>query len=83
MSLPIWDPIELPPDTVCVDINSIEPESLRVKLQADALEAYLLEIDAAPDSEVVRDWSDEEGIFAVYEDGEITGLVLLLEVEGA
>ena len=78
--LPLWDPIALPPEALLVDINSIEPEALRVELQARALEAYLA--DAGVD-DVVRDWSDDEGMFAVYEDDEIVGVVLILGVEGA
>jgi hypothetical protein len=80
MSLPLWDPIELPPDTVCVDINSIEPESLRVELQAEALAAYL---DDEGVDDVVRDWSDDEAMFAVYEGDEIVGVVLIVGVEDA
>jgi len=76
--LPLWDPIALPPDSSLVDINSIEPESLRVELQAQALEAYLDDVGV---DAVVRDWSDAEGMFAVYEDDEIVGVVLIIGVE--
>ena len=41
MSLPLWDPIELPPDHTLIDINSIEPEPLRLQLQARALELFV------------------------------------------
>ena len=76
--MPLWDPIALPPDSSLVDINSIEPESLRVELQAQALEAYLDDVGV---DDVVRDWSDAEGMFAVYEDDEIVGVVLIIGVE--
>jgi hypothetical protein len=86
MSLPIWDPIELPPDYTLVDINSLDPEPLLQEMQARALQEYMNELELGPEDfmEIVRDWNDEEGIFAVFNtDDEIVGVTLIVDVEDA
>lgn len=77
MSLPLWDPIDLPPSYTLVDINSLE-EPLRAEMQAEALRLW---IDETGEPFAVREWDDNEGIFAVYEDGEIVGISIMTDVE--
>ena len=84
MSLPIWDPIELPPTYTLVDINSLDPEPLLQEMQARALAEYIEETGTSWEDLQARDWSAEEGIFAVYDtDNEIVGVALILDVEDA
>jgi len=80
MSLPLWDPIELPPDHTLIDINSIEPEPLRLQLQARALELFA-EVTGEDPTIDPRAWSDEEGCFAIYVGAEIVGVSLVFGVE--
>lgn len=76
MSFPLWDPIELPPDAVLIDINSIEDEDFRMQLQAEILQIWIDD-----EGELPREWSGNEGAFAVYENEELIGVALMLEVE--
>lgn len=78
MALPLWDPIELPPDATLVDVNSIADEVLRGTLQALALEAWIEDTGEDP---TARDWRDDEGIFAVYVDGEAVGVTIVTGIE--
>lgn len=76
MSLPLWDPIDLPPDWTLIDINSIDDEDLRLKLQGEIMQAWLDD-----DGDIPREWSANEGIFAVYDSAnELLGVALMLEV---
>lgn len=81
MSFPLWDPIDIPPDYTAVDVNSIEDEDLRMELQGLAVD-YWMEIEgASPDP---REWSDDEGMFALYDtEGEVIGVMIILDVEDA
>ena len=82
MSLPLWDPIALPPDWTMVDVNAIEPEAERQRCQAGALEAWLEEEGLTYADEVVREWSDDEGAFVIVDaDGEKVGFAFILEEE--
>jgi len=78
--LPLFDPIDLPPNTVLVDINSIEDDDERHGYQAAALELYTeeeLEGEFEP-----REWDNNEGIFLVSEDGVPIGIAIVYDVEG-
>ena len=84
MALPLWDDIELPPDHTLVDINGLEPESLRLEMQGRALELWIAEVDADVEDFVERDWNDDEGIFAIYDaDDVIVGIQIITDVEDA
>lgn len=83
MSLPLWDPIEVPPDTTLVDVNAIEDDDLRLQLQGEALDLWIEEQGLSYEDQIVREWSEDEGVFAVYEDGEIVGLTFIVGVEDA
>lgn len=82
MSLPLWDDIDLPPDWTLVDINGLEPESLRQEMQGLALEVW---VEQAPDSFedfTEREWDPNEGMFAVKDaSGDIVAIQLVVEVE--
>lgn len=85
MSLPLWDPIDVPPGMTLVDVNSIADEDERMSLQAQGLALWIesqgMSLD---DDEVVRDWSDSEGMFVLQDaGGDNVGIVLLVEVESA
>ena len=78
MSLPLWDPIDVPPDWTLVDINSIEDDDERQECQAKAMQAWL---DAG--EEIPREWDDNEGIFVVRDlSGEVVGIAIVLDVAG-
>ena len=80
MALPLFDPIALPPNVELVDVNSLE-EPERTEYQALALEAW---VESAGGTWVLdpRDWSDNEGMFIVRENGETIGVAIVLDVEG-
>lgn len=79
MSLPLWDPIELPPDFTLIDVNSIEDEDERLLRQSQVLEM----LDENP-FENPREWSDDEGMFLVLDaSGAKVGLALILDTEDA
>ena len=84
MAIPIWDDIDVPPDLTLVDVNGLEPESLRLQMQARVLNLW---VDEAPDSLehlVGHDWDDNEGAFAIKDaDGVIIGLQIIMDVENA
>ena len=81
MALPLWDPIALPPDYTLVDINSLTPESFMQEMQAQALQLW---VDETGEPFGERDWSDDEGIFAVYDGGgDVVGVVIIVDVEDA
>lgn len=82
MSIPLWDPIAIPPGHTMVDINGISPPELQLELQGEALQLWL---DETGDPFEERDWSDEEGMFAVYEDasGDIVAVTIIVGVEDA
>ena len=80
MTLPIFDPIDLPPDTVLIDINSID-EPQRSQYQAAALMGWAEEVGSDDILELMRDWADNEGVFVVEENGERIGLTIVLDVE--
>jgi hypothetical protein len=80
MSLPLWDPVAVPPGTTLVDVNSLEPEAHRVAHQALALELWLEETG---EPFVERDWNEGEGMFVVVEDatGDIVGITIIVDPE--
>jgi len=81
MSLPLWDPIQMPPDYTLVDINSLEPEELRQSMQSQALALWLAEIGEEPGASIVREWSHDEGMFAVYDAANtIVGITIISDV---
>jgi hypothetical protein len=80
MSIPLWDPIDIPPEFTLVDVNAIEPEDERLRCQAGALDAWLEEEGLDYTDEVVRDWSSDEGAFVVVDtDGNKVGFTFILE----
>lgn len=82
MSLPLWDPIHLPPDFTLVDVNSFADEDERTEYQAAALDAWITENGLESGAVVVRDWNDEEGAFIVMDsDGNKIGVVFIMEPE--
>lgn len=82
MSLPLWDPIHLPPDFTLVDVNSFADEDERTEYQAAALDAWITENGLESGAGVVRDWNDEEGAFIVMDsDGNKIGVVFIMEPE--
>lgn len=82
MSLPLWDPITLPPNLTLVDINSLTPESKRHECQAVALELWITETGESVEDFAARDWSDDEGMFVAYDAaGDIVGIVIMTDVE--
>lgn len=82
MSLPLWDDIEVPPDWTLVDINGIEPESLRQELQGAALELWVDQAPASFEDPIDRPWDPSEGMFAVKDSGgNIVAIQLVIEVE--
>lgn len=82
MSLPLWDDIELPPDFTLRDVNGLEPESLRQEMQGLALQLWVEETEEPWDDVATREWSDDEGIFAVFDgDDEIVGIYIMTGVE--
>jgi hypothetical protein len=82
MPLPLWDDISLPPDFLLRDINSLEPETLRKEMQALALELWIEETGESWEGLAVREWSDDEGIFAVIDgDEEIVAIYIMTGVE--
>jgi len=80
MSLPIFDPISLPPNAVLVDVNSIADDVERAKFQALALGAWIDATGTYEDFEP-REWSDDEGIFVCYEDGVAIGVAIVAGIE--
>lgn len=80
MALPIWDPIEIPPDYTLVDINGIADEDLRLSLQAQALEVWM---DETGGEWQPRLWDPNEGAFAIYDGEELLGITVIWEVEDA
>ncbi len=82
MSLPLWDDIELPPDYTLVDINGLEPESLRLEMQAEALDLWMEQAPASFEDPMDRDWDPNEAMFVVKDgNGDIVGIQLIIEVE--
>lgn len=81
MSLPLFDPIELPPDFVLIDINSIEDEDERQQYQALALELWVEEENDGDWVVEPREWHDDEGAFLVTQDGDPIGIVIVYDVE--
>ena len=83
MTLPLFDPIDLPPGTILVDVNSL-PDGKREECQGLALQLWMDETGEGPDEFAAREWDDNEGIFVVTEDGTldtIIGLVVVTDVE--
>lgn len=81
MGLPLFDPIEIPPETTLVDVNTIEDDDERQQYQALALELWVEEENGGDWNLDPREWSDNEGIFVVEEDGEAIGVAIVLDVE--
>lgn len=80
MSLPLWDPIALPPDHTMYDINGL-PEGLeKWNLQHQAVELWMAETGENP-FENPRPWSDEEGMFYVVNDltGQTVAVALITD----
>lgn len=83
MSLPLFDPIEIPPDTTLVDVNAIEDPEERQICQAAAFALYV-DTELGGDWSAVppRPWDPNEGAFCVLdEDGTPIGIVLIFDVE--
>ena len=83
MSFPIFDPISLPPNAVLVDVNSIAADAERTRFQALALGAWIDATGGAYDDFEPREWSNDEGVFVVYEDGAAIGVVIVTGIEPA
>lgn len=93
--IPLWDDIEIPPGYTLRDINDLSDEprvdsdgnpipSLRVEMQGRALELWVEEEVGSWEAFTVREWSDDEGMFAVYDATDtIVGIQILVEVEDA
>ena len=82
MSLPLWDPIHLPPDYTLVDVNAIEDDDERAACQAKVLDTWRDEEGLAIEDEVLREWDDNEGAFIVFDgDGVAVGVAIILDVE--
>ena len=92
MTLPLFDEVDLPPDSTLVDVNKVPLDYMdgRLAYQALALGHYMEQI--GDDWEVGREWNDEEAIFVVVNNptvvtddvlasGEIIGFVIVLEPE--
>lgn len=80
MSLPVWDPIDIPPSVTLIDANGLVPEELKQQVQAEGLQIWL---DQNRGQMVIREWQEGEGIFAVYDDGILVGVTLILDVKDA
>jgi len=83
MSFPIFDPIQLPPDAILVDINSIADETERQRFQAKALDAWIEATGGDYESFEPREWSDDEGLFICYENGIAIGVAIVSGIEPA
>ena len=83
MSIPVFDPIQLPPNHVLEDINGIADEEERQTLQAAALEYWMEDMGEDPLDAGGRDWSDNEGIFAVCDTttGDCVGIAIVTDVQ--
>jgi hypothetical protein len=78
MSIPLWDPIAVPPGTTLVDINTLTPDAERLKYQALALDLWLEET-GEPFGE--RDWNVGEGMFVVVDDAtsDVVGITIIVD----
>ena len=95
MSLPLWEDIELPPNFTLRDINGLDDTprtdaegepmpSLCTEMQALALQLWVEETEEPWDDVATREWSDDEGMFAVLDgDDEIVGIYIMTGVEDA
>lgn len=81
MSIPLLDPIELPPDWTLVDVQTLE-DAERDRLQGDALGAWADEEGLDLGELVDRNWDPNEGIFAVLDGvGDLVGVSIVWDVE--
>lgn len=79
MSLPLWDPIDVPPGYTLIDINGVEPDELKFSLQAEAVRLWMDETGDDP-FQNPRPWSDEEGMFAIVDaNDEIVGVTIIVD----
>ena len=83
MALPLFDPIQIPPDAVLVDVHSLTPDAEREKYQGLALELWIEETGEGPEDFAARYWDDNEGIFVVKEGDTIVGVAVITDVENA
>lgn len=81
MALPLWDPIDIPPGTTLVDVNSLTPASLREQMQGEVLTAWVAAQGLSWADVPPRPWADNEGAFIVYENETAVGVVIIFDVE--
>jgi len=84
MSIPLFDPIDLPPGYVLMDVNGL-PDDERNHWQGVALQIHLDEVFEDPTDFEPIEWSDDEGIFVICEIAteEIVGVAIVTGVEDA
>ena len=95
MPLPLFDEIDLPPDTTLVDVNKLSTIELVQQYQGHALGHWMEE--TGDDMSEGRNFDPNEGIFIVVENpavvvddvfdvdasGDIIGVALITDVEDA